>query len=95
MSDNRWRLYLCPDTSKFATGSALYQIQNGPLRLIMYASKRMPTAAHSCSINELEFCRFAMNIVRVFSSVEESQFRGCSRPFSTNTYYEGQVRTSN
>ena len=33
------------DTSKFATGSALYQIQNGQPRLIAYASKRMPEAA--------------------------------------------------
>ena len=30
------------DTSKFA--SALYQIQNGKLKLIAYASKRLPEA---------------------------------------------------
>ena len=50
------------DTSKFATGSALYQIQNGQPRLIAYASKRMPEAAKNYSITELEMCGLAMNI---------------------------------
>ena len=36
---------LYSDTSKFATGSALYQIQNGQSKLIAYMSKRMPEAA--------------------------------------------------
>ena len=50
------------DTSKFATGSALYQIQNGQPRLIAYASKRMPEAAKNYSITESEMCGLAMNI---------------------------------
>ena len=45
---------LYSDTSKFATGSALYQVQNGQPRLIAYASKRMPEAAKNYSITELE-----------------------------------------
>ena len=53
---------LFSDTSKFATGSALYQIQNGQPRLIAYASKRMPEAAKNYSITELEMCGLAMNI---------------------------------
>ena len=53
---------LYSDTSKFATGSTLYQIQNGQPRLIVYASKRMPEAAKNYSITELEMCRLAMNI---------------------------------
>ena len=53
---------LYSDTSKFATGSALYQIQNGQPRLIAYASKRMPEAAQNYSITELEMCGLAMNI---------------------------------
>ena len=53
---------LYSDTSKFATGSALYQIQNGQPRLIAYASKRMPEAAKNYSIIELEMCGLAMNI---------------------------------
>ena len=50
------------DTSKYATGSALYQVQNGRLKLIAYASKRLPKAARSYSITELEMCGLATNI---------------------------------
>ena len=39
------RFHLHSDTSKFATQSALYQIQNGKPKLIVYASKRLPEAA--------------------------------------------------
>ena len=56
------RFQLYSDTSKFATGSALYQIQNGQPRLIAYASKRMPEATKNYSITELEMCGLAMNI---------------------------------
>ena len=56
------RFQLYSDTSKFATGSALYQIQNGQPKLIAYASKRMPEAATNYSITELEMCGLAMNI---------------------------------
>ena len=51
------------DTSKFATGSELYQIQNGQPRLIAYASKRMQETAKNYSIIELEMCGLAINIV--------------------------------
>ena len=50
------------DTSKYATGSALYQIQNGKPKLIAYASKRLPEAARNYSITELEMCGLAINI---------------------------------
>ena len=53
---------LYSDTSKFATGSALYQIQNRQPRLIAFTSKRMPEAAKNYSITELEMCGLAMNI---------------------------------
>ena len=56
------RFHLYSDTSKFATGSALYQIQNGKLKLMAYASKRLPEAAKSYSITELELCSLAINI---------------------------------
>ena len=56
------RFQLYSDTSKFATGSALYQVQNGQPRLIAYASKRMPEAARNYSITEFEMCGLAMNI---------------------------------
>ena len=44
------------------TGSALYQIQNGKLKSIAYASKRLPEAAKSYSITELELSGLAINI---------------------------------
>ena len=56
------RFHLYSDTSKFATGSALYQIQNGKPKLIAYASKRLPEAAKSYPITELELCGLAINI---------------------------------
>ena len=62
LPDRHGRFQLYSDTSKFATGSALYQIQNGQPRLTAYASKRMPEAAKIYSITELEMCGLAMNI---------------------------------
>ena len=62
LPDRHRRFQLYSDTSKFATGSALYQIQNGQPRLISYASKRMPEATKNYLITELEMCGLAMNI---------------------------------
>ena len=56
------RFHLYSDTSKFATGSALYQIQNGKPKLIAYVSKRLSEAAKCYSITELELCGLAINI---------------------------------
>ena len=41
------RFQLYSDTCKFATGSALYQIENGQPRLIAYTSKKMPDAVQN------------------------------------------------
>ena len=65
---------LYSDTSKFATGSALYQIQNGQPRLIAYASKRMPEAAKNYSITELEMCGLAMNIATFLHLLKKVDF---------------------
>ena len=42
MPNKTGRFHLYSDTSKFATGSTLYQIQNGKPKLIAYVSKRLP-----------------------------------------------------
>ena len=60
MPDRKGRFILYSNTSKIATGSTLYQHQDGKLRLIAYASKRMPEAAKNYSITE---CGLAINIV--------------------------------
>ena len=62
MPNKTGRFHLYSDISKFTTGSALYQIQNGKPKVIAYASKRLPEAAKSYSITELELCGFAINI---------------------------------
>ena len=56
MPNKTGRFHLYSDTSKFANGSVLYQIQNGEPKLIAYVSKRLPEAAKSYSITELELC---------------------------------------
>ena len=62
MPNKTGRFHLYSDTSKFVTGNMLYQIQNGKPKLIAYASKRLPEAAKSYSITELELCGLAINI---------------------------------
>ena len=62
MPNKTGRFHLYSDTSKFATGSTLYQIQNGKPKLIAYMSKRLPDTATSYSITELELCGLAINI---------------------------------
>ena len=56
------RFQLYSDTSKYATGGSLYQIQNGKPKLIAYSSKRLPKAACNYSITELEMGGLAINI---------------------------------
>ena len=62
MPNKTGRFHLYSDTSKFATSSTLYQIQNGKPKLIAYASKRLPEAAKSYSFTELELSGLAVNI---------------------------------
>ena len=50
MSDKKGRFQLYADTSKIATGSVLYQVQNGKPKLIVY------------SVTGLEMCGLAINI---------------------------------
>ena len=72
---NRHRSFqLYSDTSKFTSGSALYQIQNGQPRLIAYTSKRMPEAAKNYSITELEICGLAMNIATFLHLLKKVHF---------------------
>ena len=61
LPDKQGRFQLYSDTSKFARGSALYQIQKGQPKLIAYASKRMPETAKNYCVTELEMCGLAIN----------------------------------
>ena len=62
MPDKVGRFQLYSDTSEYATGGALYPIQNGKPKLIAYVSKGLPEAACNYSITELEMCGLAINI---------------------------------
>ena len=62
MPNKTGRFLLYSDTSKYATGSTLYQIQGGKPKLIAYASKRLPEAAKNYSVTELELCGLAINV---------------------------------
>ena len=62
MPNKTGRFHLYSNTSKFTIGSALHQIPNGKPKLIAYTSKRLPEAAKSYSITELELCGLAIKI---------------------------------
>ena len=62
LPDSKERFHLYSDTSKYAMGSALYQIPNGKSKLIAYVSNSLPEAAKNYSITELEMHRLAINI---------------------------------
>ena len=64
LPDNKGRFHLYSDTSKFAVGSALYQIQNGTPKLIAYDIKRLPEEARNYSTTELVMCGLAINTAR-------------------------------
>ena len=68
------RFHLYPDTSKFATGGILYQIQNSKPKLIAYASKRLPEAVKSYSITELELFGLAINIASFLHLLKRVDF---------------------
>ena len=67
MPNKTGRFHLYSDTSKFTTGSGQYQIQNGRPKLIAYTSKRLPEAAKSYCITELELCGLAINYSKLFT----------------------------
>ena len=67
MPDATGRFHLYSDTSKSATGSALYQIENGKPKLIACASKRLPEGTRNYSITKLELCGLAINIASFFT----------------------------
>ena len=74
MPNSTGRFHLYSDTSKFATGCVLYQMQKGKPKLIAYAGERFPEAARNYSITELGLCALAKNIASSFPSNTESRF---------------------
>ena len=62
MPNTTGRFHIYSDTSKFATGSVLYQMQNGKPMLIAYAKQKITKSCKKYSITELELCGLAINI---------------------------------
>ena len=56
------RFILYSDTSIEGTGSSQWQIQEGKLRLISYASKTLPEACSRYSVTELEMTGLLVNM---------------------------------
>ena len=74
MPNHEGRFHLYSDTSKFTMGSALYQMQNGKPKLIVYVSKRLPEAARYYLIKELELCGLAINIASFLHLLKRVDF---------------------
>ena len=74
MPNTTGRFHLYSDTSKFATGIALYQIQNSKPKLIAYASKRLLEAAKNYSVTELELCGLAIDIANFSHLLKKVDF---------------------
>ena len=74
MPNRQGRFHLYSDTSKFAAGSALYQIQDGKLKLIAHESKRLPEEVRNYSITKLELCSLAINIVSFLHLLKRVDF---------------------
>ena len=74
MPNHKGRFHLYSNMSKFAAVSALYQIQNGKLRLIAYASKRLLEAVRSNLITELELCGLVINIASFLHLLKRVDF---------------------
>ena len=72
MPNKTGRFLRYSDTSKFATGSALYQIQNGKPKLISYTSKRLPEAMKSYSITETRAKWFSNKYCKFFTFGQKS-----------------------
>ena len=74
MPSKTGRFCLYSDTSKFASGITLYQIQNGKQKSIAYASKRLQEVTKSYSITELELCALAINIASFSHLIKRVDF---------------------
>ena len=74
MPNHEGRFHLYSDMSKFAIGSALYEIQIGKPKLIAYVSKTLPEAVRSHSITELELCGLAINIASFLHLLKRGDF---------------------
>ena len=74
MPNHEGRFHLYSDTSKFTTGNALYQLQNGKPKLIVYVSKRLPEATRKYSITEFGIVQFSNQYSQLFTPIKRLDF---------------------
>ena len=74
MPNKTGRFHLYSDTNKSATGSALYQIQNGKSRLTVHSSKRLPEATKSYSITGLVVMWVSNKYFKFFTPTQRADF---------------------
>ena len=74
MPNKTGSFHLYSDTSKFATGSRLYQIQNAKPKLIAHAKKGLPEAAKNYSISELELYNLPITIASFSHLLKRADF---------------------
>ena len=72
MPNKTGRFHLYSDTSKFATGSALYQIQNGKPKLIAYMSKRLPEACKELFHNKTRAMWIGYKYSKLFTPIKKN-----------------------
>ena len=67
MPNKTGRFHLYSDIGKFATGSALYQIQNGKPKLIAYVSKKTPRSCKELLNNRIRTMQFGYKYSKFFT----------------------------
>ena len=73
MPDKRGGFLLYSDTSKYATGSALYQVQDGKPILIAYASKRMLDSSKKLFHHRIGNVWFCHKYCKLCTPIEKSR----------------------
>ena len=94
MPEKRGRFLLYSDTSKHATGSALYQVQNGKPSLIAYSSKRMPEAVRKLLHYRIRNVWLSHQHCEFCTPTKKSRFQCHSQSFGNNSHNEKQGGTS-
>ena len=94
MPNTTGRFHLYSDTSKFATGSALYQIQNSKPKLIAFVRKRLTEAARNYSITELELCRSVINIASFSHLLKRVDFDAINGHLSLTHIIKSKAETA-
>ena len=82
------------DSSRIATGGALYQMQDGENRLLAYFSKTLPRAAVNYSVTELELCGLYLAIESFSNLLKGNHFQAIVDHSSLVQILKGKLEPS-